>query len=103
MSTAITFSQSKSFWQQQAPASFSKVKTDKQNLPKTQSFSLNIEGMKQALANVLQREQLARNSNVFISVSNDNGKFERFRIVEASVMHLDLAARYPEIKSYAGQ
>ncbi|OUR93868.1 hypothetical protein A9Q87_03925 [Flavobacteriales bacterium 34_180_T64] len=103
ISTTITFSQSKSLWQQQAPASISKIKAEKRNLPKTQSFSLNIEGMKRALENVPRRGQLARTSNVIISIPNDLGKFERFRVVEASVMHPDLAAKYPNIKSYAGQ
>ena len=32
-----------------------------------------------------------------------DGEFEQFKIVKASVMHPNLAARYPMIQSYAGQ
>ena len=42
-------------------------------------------------------------SNFIISVPNAEGKIEKFRIVEAPVMQPNLAARYPNLKSFAGQ
>ncbi|WP_431133207.1 reprolysin-like metallopeptidase [Psychroserpens mesophilus] len=103
MSSSLLLSQNKSLWQKQIASNSFRVKTSKQNLPKTQTFSLNIEALKQALSSVPQRGDFSKTSNVILSFPNANGELERFRIYEASVMHPDLAARYPGIKSYAGQ
>ena len=46
---------------------------------------------------------LAKNSNIIIDFPNSEGEMESFRIVEASVMHPELQAQYPNIRSYAGQ
>lgn len=100
MSTSFAMSQSKTLWQKQTIDNNLRVKSSKQNLPRTQTFTLNTEGLKQAL---LRTPQRGDKSNVVLSFPNDQGQFERFRIFEASVMDSELAARYPEIKSYAGQ
>jgi hypothetical protein len=100
MSTSFAMSQSKTLWQKQNINNNLRVKPSKQNLPKTQTFTLNTEGLKQAL---LKTPKRGDKSNVVLSFPNDQGEFERFRIFEASVMDSELAARYPEIKSYAGQ
>ncbi|HEY0066608.1 MAG TPA: zinc-dependent metalloprotease family protein, partial [Flavisolibacter sp.] len=42
-------------------------------------------------------------SSFILTVPNAKGEPERFRVVEAPVMHPDLAARYPGINSYAGK
>ena len=103
MSTTFTFSQSNSFWQKQTPANNSRIKLDKQHLPKTQTFSLNVEALRQALALTPQRGKFTGNSNVIIAFPNPDGQLEHFRVMEASVMHPKLSAKYPNIKSYAGQ
>ncbi|WP_052503454.1 reprolysin-like metallopeptidase [Lacinutrix sp. Hel_I_90] len=103
MSTAFAFSQSKSLWQKKAPAAISQVKASKQNLPTTATYHLNLEGLKQALTKAPKRDSATKNSNVIIAFPNEKGEFESFRIFEASVMHPDLEAKYPGIKSYAGQ
>lgn len=73
-------------------------------LPRTKVYDLNLEGIKSALANAPERGLVARGqSNVILSFPNAKGEMERFRIFEAPVLHPDLAARYPNIKSYAGQ
>ncbi|WAC01141.1 M12 family metallo-peptidase [Lacinutrix neustonica] len=86
-----------------APAAASQVKQSKKNLPTSTTYHLNFEGLKQALIKAPIRGSASNNSNVIIEFPNDRGEFERFRIVEASVMHPDLEAKYPGIKSYAGQ
>ncbi len=52
-------------------------------------------------------EAPARNSgqvsNVIIPFPNGEGKLESFRVYEASVLHPDLAAQHPDIRSYVGQ
>lgn len=42
-------------------------------------------------------------SSFILTVPNAKGEPERFRVVEAPIMHPDLAARYPGINSYAGK
>ncbi|MBK8087138.1 MAG: hypothetical protein IPK31_03825 [Chitinophagaceae bacterium] len=45
----------------------------------------------------------ASNSSFILSVPNAEGVIERYRVVNAPVMHPDLAAKYPGIHSYAGK
>ncbi|MCF6296330.1 MAG: M12 family metallo-peptidase, partial [Flavobacteriaceae bacterium] len=103
MSTTITFSQSNSFWQKQTAAKNADVKANKQNLPKAQTYSLNIQAMNTALKNAPMRGKFSGKSNLIISFPNHEGVLENFIIIEAPVMHPDLMAKYPNIKSYAGQ
>jgi hypothetical protein len=50
-----------------------------------------------------ERAVAATASSFIITVPNAEGALEQFRVVEAPVLHPDLAARYPGIRSYAGQ
>ncbi len=55
------------------------------------------------LSNVLSKNfNLSKTQNFVLSLPNANGKFEKYRIEEASVFHPNLQAKYPEIKSYVG-
>ncbi|MFK7781202.1 reprolysin-like metallopeptidase [Psychroserpens sp.] len=103
MSTSFAMSQSNSLWQKQT-ININNVKASKQDLPRSHTFTLNTQSLRQALTNVPQRGKSTTNtSNVVLSFPSADGSFERFRIFQTSEMHPDLAARYPEIKSYAGQ
>ena len=75
----------------------------RKSLPITNIYNLNIESMRAALVDAPDRSQNSRTSNVILSFPNSDGKFENFRIVEASVLSPELQARYPDIRSYAGQ
>ena len=101
LSVCFSFSQN-TYWQKQTANSLD-VKESRKNLPTTEVYSLNFNGLKSTLSNAPKRGEFTGQSNVIVSFPNAEGEFERFRIVEASVMHPDLAARYPGIKSYAGQ
>ena len=103
MSTGLVFSQGKSLWKKQTNTFDLRVKPSKQDVPLNQTFNLNPQSLKQALVNAPDRSNFSASSNVVMSFPNANGEFERFKIFKASVMHPDLAARYPEIQSYAGQ
>lgn len=49
-----------------------------------------------------ERTVSTTNSGFIISIPNAEGQTERFRVVDAPIMDPALAAKYPEIKSYAG-
>ncbi|WP_084205945.1 reprolysin-like metallopeptidase [Psychroserpens mesophilus] len=100
MSTCVVMAQSKSLWQKQTTTNNLRVKAGKQYLPKTQVFTLNTEALRQTLN---ESSQSGKSTNLVLSFPNADGQFERFRVFEASVMEPELAERYPDIKSYAGQ
>ena len=100
---SFAFSQSKSFWQKESPVNNLQVKSGKEKLPKTQTYSLNIEGIKAELKKAPMRGEFSGNSNLILAFPNHLGVLENFKIMEAPVMHPDLMSKYPNIKSYAGQ
>jgi hypothetical protein len=50
-----------------------------------------------------ERTVAAPASNFVLAVPDEDGLMKHYRVVEAPVMHPDLAAKYPGITSYAGQ
>ncbi|SMD31745.1 Por secretion system C-terminal sorting domain-containing protein [Reichenbachiella faecimaris] len=76
----------------------SRVKTTQSEV-----YDLDLDALKQNLTHVTSRENSNGRTNHMISFPTADGTIEAFRVVEASVMHPDLAAKYPGIKSYAGQ
>lgn len=102
-SSVITIAQ-ENFW---SPASESRLSpTAFNNRYKPDSyllFQLNESSLVTSLLNVpSERSVSAAQSAFIITVPNAEGQPERFHIVEAPVMDPALAARFPEIKSYAG-
>ena len=63
-------------------------------------FQLNIEGLKNALQNVGTRENTG---NTVISFPNSEGKLNRYKVFEASLMEPELQAKFPNMRTYAGQ
>lgn len=66
-------------------------------------FSLNIEQMNTLLQNLPTRGKSSNRPTAIVQFPNANGELESYSVMEAPVMHPDLAAKYPTIKSYAGQ
>lgn len=73
----------------------------KEALPQTNLLTLDVPGISASLAASPLRG--SGKSSAIVYFPDGNGGMERFRIYEASVMDPELASRYPEIKSYAGQ
>ncbi len=68
-----------------------------------QTLRLNVAQMKTLLAEApLWHTEAAEKKAVYLTFPMPDGSFQEFRIVEAPVMHPDLAKKYPMIKSYAG-
>ncbi|MDG5491016.1 reprolysin-like metallopeptidase [Psychroserpens sp. SPM9] len=66
-------------------------------------FSLNLENIKDRLANVPSRKEATISSGVLLDFPNAEGALETYSVLEASVMHPELQERYPDIRSYVGQ
>lgn len=104
LSANFALSQSRSLWQTQNIDRTKQVKASKRDLPKTHTFTLNIDGLKQMLSNAPQRNAMYNvTSGLILEFPNDQGKFEAFKIAEAPVLNPELQERYPEIRSYVGQ
>ncbi|WP_281986108.1 reprolysin-like metallopeptidase [Aquimarina aggregata] len=84
------------------PKSLSVITTQK-DLPSKNIYSLNVDAMKEALKGSQILGKSSGISNTILQFPNVNGQMESFRIVETQVLAPELAARYPGIKSYAGQ
>ncbi|MGJ8548353.1 zinc-dependent metalloprotease [Winogradskyella wichelsiae] len=69
-------------------------------LQKEKFFHLNLENLRNTLAQVGNRENIG---NTIISFPNSEGKLSKFKVFEASVMESELQAKYPDMRSYAGQ
>jgi trimeric autotransporter adhesin len=66
--------------------------------------ALNADVVAGALANApLELTQAARQNPAVVSLPHPGGGFQRFAMVETSVMEPGLAARHPHIKTYAGR
>ena len=79
------------------------VKLDSNTLPtKFDTYSINLDGFRNELIKAPQRRENYLNTDLILEFPNREGKMERYQIFEASVMHPDLQANYPEIRSYAG-
>ncbi len=64
-------------------------------------FSLDLDALKSQLAAAPSR--LQTQSNVIVAFPNPQGQIEKFRIFEAPVLHEQLTARFPDIRSYVGK
>lgn len=101
----VSYSQN-AFWSETSNDRLVSIpKSDRDALPSEYKlFSLDFNAFKAQLQFAPSRENSAIiTSNVIIQFPNADGVLESYRIYEASVMHPDLAARYPDIKSYVGK
>jgi chitodextrinase len=71
------------------------------DLPEKQLLDLDVPAAANFLKNAPNRFS-NQNSNVILALPNPDGTMENFKIYENSNMEPELAARYPEIKSYIG-
>jgi chitodextrinase len=72
----------------------------KSHLPQKNIFDLDVPALKKMLGKSPKRDAVNSTSNTIITLPNGEGKLENFKVYENSVMAPELAAKYPEIKSY---
>ena len=94
------FGQNKDWKASSTSGSLNTISVNDLNKSHFQIFELNIETFKQSLVGAPLRG--TANSNTIVSVPNELGEMESFRILEAPVFDEELSAMYPEIKSYVG-
>jgi len=63
-------------------------------------YQLDIEGIKSALQNIGNRENIG---NTIMSFPNSEGELNRYRVFEASIMEPELQAQFSNMRTYAGQ
>lgn len=88
-----------SFWKSSSRNSDSKS-INKTDLPLKHLFDLDLNSLKNKLASSPKRNATNINSNTVIALPNGDGNLENFIVYENSVLAPELAAKYPEIKSY---
>ncbi len=67
------------------------------------AFSLNHSSLRSALAGAPRSARSVARSSTILSLPGPNGDTQRFRLYESSIMEPGLAAKHPEIKTYAGR
>ncbi len=91
-------------WLDAPESSFAKKNAERRIVPaKYRTLALDLGLLKASLGDApLRFSPAAEDSQVKLSIPMPDGSMQDFRVVEAPVMHPDLAARYPYIRSYAG-
>ncbi|KAB1154584.1 DUF5011 domain-containing protein [Tenacibaculum aiptasiae] len=102
LATSVLFSQNSELWKKQANGKVrASVSALEKRLPDKEIYQLDLDAFKQALVNAPQRKS-GKQSSVIIAFPNADGKLEKYRVSEASVLHPALSQKYPDIKSYMG-
>ena len=78
---------------------------NKKYLPsRYRTLAVNLPVLRQVLAEAVSEEVVSlREARAIIRLPLPDGTFARFHFAESSVMAPELAAQYPDIKSYVGQ
>jgi chitodextrinase len=100
MSSFMQAQEKGSFWKP-SQNSNKMVLERKLELPEKQLLDLDVSTVSDYLKNAPNRFSNLK-STIILSLPNEDGTMERFRIYENSNMDSELAARYPEIKSFIG-
>jgi subtilisin-like proprotein convertase family protein len=95
------FSQKNLFYKVASNNTLSKSNVAKQNKNKGVIYEFNYSELIKTLE-LSKSEKQSKSTRTIISLPNLHGNLEQFKMVEASVLHPDLQAKYPEIKSYIG-
>ena len=100
LTVSLGIAQSKNDLWKKSNSKVNNGRTSKNNLPQQNIFDLDLSLMKKMLAKSPKRETSNITSNTIITLPNGEGQVESFRVYENSIMSAELAAKYPDIKSY---
>lgn len=102
---SLCLSAQNELWVKTSPERYSNdIKARRSSTPdKADYYQLNLNLLKTKLVGAPIRGQFTGQSNLIISFPTADGALEQFRVMESPIMHPDLAAKYPMIKTYAAQ
>ena len=66
-------------------------------------YDLDIDQLKTSLKGISHRGVSAQPTYAYLDFPNSNGELQKFKVLESPIMHPDLAAKYPNIKTYVAQ
>ena len=103
MSLNLCFGQ-KNYWQKTEVRSEESSKLQNLDNAHYQTFELNVDAFKQQLAQAPLRGTISGKSSTIVSFPSlkNKGGLEEFRVVEVATLSNELAAQFPEIKTYLG-
>ncbi|MCQ9633341.1 M12 family metallo-peptidase [Chryseobacterium sp. WG23] len=101
--TGVSFAQTDRLWSENSRKNPSEIFENKSSISNPKVYSLDINGLKNALAKAPKRLAVGEKSELIISFPNSEGKMENFKVRENSNFAPELAAKYPDIKSYVGE
>ncbi|SIQ81815.1 Por secretion system C-terminal sorting domain-containing protein [Chryseobacterium sp. RU37D] len=101
--SGISFAQTDRLWSESSGKTTSEIFQNKTSISNPKIYSLDINGLKNALLKAPKRLAAGEKSEVIISFPNSEGKMDDFKVRENSNFDPQLAAKYPEIKSYVGE
>lgn len=103
LASGISFAQTDRLWSETSGKSATEIFENKLTINNPKIYSLDINGLKNALAKAPKRLAAGEKSEIIISFPNSEGKMENFKVRENSNFDPQLAAKYPDIKSYIGE
>lgn len=101
---SMTYGQkSESLWTQTTKSSMSQKRLLPQNSTPVKAlyYQLNMEALQSKLQRAPERDSGVQ-SRSFVDFPNADGVLETYKVMEYSVMHPELQAKFPEIRSYVG-
>ena len=98
------FSQTINPWQTVEEQSFTKADMDRRIIPdKYKTYSLDFETLKKTVKKAPMRfSEKAKSGLPVLQIPMPDGQYQNFHLMETAVMHPELAAKFPEIKTYSG-
>lgn len=102
--SSLSIAQARNPWSKADEAKVALKAGQREIVPaKYQTFSLDIEVLKEQLAKAVVRQGANPPRNMpIISFPLDNGEIQQFEMEKIDVLHPELGAKYPEISSYMG-
>ncbi len=101
--TSFLFSQQTNLWSRINESGIASSELQHQiKLRKFNSFELKVASLRNELKGAPKRADFTGRSTTKINFPDENGKMETYLVKESSVMHPQLAEKFPQNKSYVG-
>ncbi|MCT2562124.1 reprolysin-like metallopeptidase [Chryseobacterium herbae] len=101
--SGISFAQTNNLWSQSSQKTSTDIFENKMSIANPKIYTLDIIGLKNVLSKAPKRLAAGEKSELIISFPNSEGKIENFKVKENSNFDPQLAAKYPDIRSYVGE